>query len=255
MRNIDLVDRKAMLSTVSVLAGLAMSAWLTPASAVMIQPNTHPGEPGLNATMTTLYGAGNFTQLDSTQSQVWPLTSTTRGDVSANFQIRYAADSSAFGYFRDGGSNFTQLFGITAASNSMNGSTSVALSSLTSNTATGTYTWGFQDTQPGYVNTFSSMDGANPDGLSHMIAFLITPPNYSGVGTVTYALAWEDRTLQEGSDRDFQDAIIQIAVDDPPASDPIPEPTTLSVLGIGLIGLGYAKGRRNTRPHALTKNS
>ncbi|HKX64728.1 MAG TPA: PEP-CTERM sorting domain-containing protein, partial [Rhizomicrobium sp.] len=58
--------------------------------------------------------------------------------------------------------------------------------------------------------------------------------------SVTY-VGWEDRTARQGSDFDYNDLIFAFANT---TTRNVPEPLSLSVIGVGLAGVAWAKRRK-----------
>lgn len=81
---------------------------------------------------------------------------------------------------------------------------------------------------------WSSNSEDNSDGLDHMVTWVIDEA--AGI----YAVAFED--LPNGGDQDFNDLILEVRgfVDGP---IPVPEPTALVLISLGLAGIGYRRHR------------
>lgn len=98
------------------------------------------------------------------------------------------------------------------------------------------------------ATTYFSDPTLNPGGSDQLAAFMgngidtLTSWNYAPdlFNTTDYILAWEDILTPTGDD-DFNDKVmIQEIV-------AVPEPGTLAVLGMGLLGLGYMRRRQTAK--------
>ena len=91
-----------------------------------------------------------------------------------------------------------------------------------------------------------SETGLNADGMDHLAAYqgknidTIQLPGYApGVWTSgEYALAWEDLHASV-TDADYTDFVVMVE-----SSIPIPEPGTVMLFGLGLLGLGVSLRRK-----------
>jgi hypothetical protein len=109
------------------------------------------------------------------------------------------------------------------------------------------------------VGTWYSEDSRNADGYQHMVGFagqgdrirpcLATTCSSSSTAAGTwleneYIFGWEDLPVWS-SDLDYNDFVILVESVSPVR---VPEPTTMALLGIGLLGAGFAaRTRRSSR--------
>ena len=165
------------------------------------------------------YGIGNINETDD----AWWYE--TNGSIT--MEIRYAGYSQSFGYMTADGLE-TEL-----ASNIDFGWNYDAFTVQTAEGAT--FTWFEQWNNQGCWYSDTSL---NSDGNDHFVAFEVPVELYTELNNPddgnhrVFMLAFEDLSM---GDRDYNDLVVFVnAV----APAPVPEPATMILLGVGLIGLG-----------------
>jgi hypothetical protein len=82
-------------------------------------------------------------------------------------------------------------------------------------------------------NEWFSKDDLNADASDHLIVFQRIDASEN-----KYLLFWDDQNTITSSDRDYNDFVARVDFVS------VPEPGTLAILGLSLIGIGFAKKRK-----------
>jgi len=185
-------------------------------------PTPHPTEVDLDIILANLFGPpSNYVRIDDSLDNVLA------GWHGGSAVAKYAGNVQNFGYFAgSSGGTFTSLM-------------------IVPPTPLGT--WFAIPDMPDFRFGINSPDGSgvffnsnaveNPFLGDHMISFEVT----SGPSAGDRIIAWEDLPFNV-SDRDYNDLVVQIS-----PLNPIPEPATLVLLGLGSMVLGLVTSRRRRR--------
>jgi hypothetical protein len=189
----------------------------------------------------------NTDQLDP--DMYWELTGTGTSAATMIIEVAGNAPSNTFGiYDASDASKKVTLFsgaatGGTKTAVSMDDAGNVYVAFIATGVQFAGNAFGYFLSGPG--GTFYSDFSLNSDGADKMVSFrgegdrVKLPSTPAGDWTANeYILAWED--VGAGSDNDFNDMVVMVE-----SVKPIPEPTTMGLMGLGLLGLVAAARRRN----------
>lgn len=181
--------------------------------------------------------------------QYWQLTASGGSVATMIIELAGFADNNTFGVFDAANpSNKVTLFSGVASSGdqavlSIKASGAVYVNLVNTGVVFASDNFGYFLSGPG--GTFYSDAALNTDSTDHMVAFqgkgdLVTLPGYlEGSWTPDeYVLGWEDVAF---GDNDFDDMVVMVE-----SVQPVPEPTTLGLMGLGLLSLALLARRKKT---------
>ena len=213
-------------------AALLLTVGLSPAAqAAFTSFTTGSGnEPDLLTILDNAYGLENLERMHDFDSDVTDEVWNNHGTVNVTAVAKYAGFHQTVGVISGpSGGVYTELFTIADDY----GSFAIPPSGTASAEVTGA-AFRFTD-DPSGSPMWCSYAGDNEDGLDHMISWRIVEGEYAG----SFVVAWED--YNRGGDSDFNDLVLRIDG----GGDPVPEPTTLSLIGLGFVAMAARRMRRS----------
>ncbi len=261
---------KTLTAAAALAVGTTFAASTAFAGVIQHAGSFDPGNVHLYQLFDSL-GANSYdtpAEVDAGQmhgDQYWAIGGSGGSNATMIFEISANQSQTAFGVFdKANAANKVQLWDGAATPGFGNGAASVTLTILANGNVAveNSIVGNFAGNAFGYYirlpngSFFYSDEALNPGGTDQMVTFRGTglvqdtiqiadfAPGIWGVDE--YILAWEDILASlpvgpGGTDNDYNDLVILVE-----SVNTIPEPGTLAVLGLGLLGLGMLR-RRSTK--------
>ena len=188
-------------------------------------------EPDLLTILDSTYGLDNLERMHDFDADVTDEVWTNYSSIDVTAVAKYAGFDQTVGVLSGAaGGTYHELFTISGDYGSF---ATTPPSGTVSASVTGA-AFRFTD-NPSGSPMWCSYAGDNEDELDHMISWRIVSGEHAG----SFVVAWED--YYRGGDGDYNDLVLRIDG----GEEPVPEPTTLSLIGLGFVAMAARRLRRS----------